>query len=101
METTEERGSSKGGGSSEPTELFLQWGNRKRIRCVRVKDPRISTRLNAVVGGITRKLVHNHKETSHLQPNRLTRGREASEREAYSFFFFYLPPTSHSFCFSH
>ena len=78
METTEERGSSKGGGSSEPTELFLQWGNRKRIRCVRVKDPRISTRLNAVVGGITRKLVHNHKETSHLQPNRLTRNSDGA-----------------------
>ncbi|KAJ1433248.1 hypothetical protein SESBI_06190 [Sesbania bispinosa] len=33
--------------------FFLQWGNRKRLRCVRVKDPRISARLN---GGIRRKL---------------------------------------------
>lgn len=70
--------------ATEP-EFFLQWGNRKRLRCVRVKDPRISTRLNG--GVIRRKLnsgVENHrsgvteKESSHLhhhqqQPNRLTR----------------------------
>ncbi|MED6108496.1 hypothetical protein PIB30_024526 [Stylosanthes scabra] len=81
METEERGGSNKGGGGGEPSELFLQWGNRKRIRCVRVKDPRISTRLNAVVGGITRKLVHNnnnHKETSHLHPNRLTRNSDGA-----------------------
>jgi len=78
---TEER-NQKGCKGSEP-EFFLQWGHRKRLRCVRVKDPRISTRLN---GGIRRKLgsaldhrsgvtvaekeaSHNH----HQQPNRLTR----------------------------
>nr|ACU22854.1 unknown [Glycine max] len=48
---TEER-NQKDCKASEP-EFFLQWGNRKRLRCVRVKDPRISARLN---GGIRRKL---------------------------------------------
>ncbi|XP_057437714.1 uncharacterized protein LOC130729881 [Lotus japonicus] len=76
--------------ASEP-EFFLQWGNRKRLRCVRVKDPRISTRLNGG-GGIRRKLasgVDHHrsgvtaseKETSHhphQQPNRLTRNSDGT-----------------------
>lgn len=75
--------------ATEP-EFFLQWGNRKRLRCVRVKDPRISTRLNG--GVIRRKLnsgVENHrsgvteKESSHLhhhqqQPNRLTRNSDGT-----------------------
>ena len=73
--------------ATEP-EFFLQWGNRKRLRCVRVKDPRISTRLN---GGIRRKIDTNsnrsgvtlsEKETSHLhhqqQPNRLTRNSDGA-----------------------
>ncbi|MBA0832848.1 hypothetical protein Goarm_017207 [Gossypium armourianum] len=31
-------------------ELFLQWGNRKRLRCVRVKDPqKISHKSNAII----------------------------------------------------
>ncbi|KAK7396156.1 hypothetical protein VNO78_16961 [Psophocarpus tetragonolobus] len=82
---TEER-NQKGCKASEP-EFFLQWGNRKRLRCVRVKDPRISARLN---GGIRRKLgsALDHrsgltvadKETSHhhQQPNRLTRNSDGA-----------------------
>ncbi|BAT84932.1 hypothetical protein VIGAN_04241300 [Vigna angularis var. angularis] len=86
---TEER-NQKGCKGSEP-EFFLQWGHRKRLRCVRVKDPRISTRLN---GGIRRKLgstldhrsgvsgvtvaekesSHNH----HQQPSRLTRNSDGA-----------------------
>jgi hypothetical protein len=60
---------------SEP-ELFLQWGNRKRVRCVRVKDPEISARFNAVIPRkIASRFASSEKETSHLhlQPNRLTR----------------------------
>ncbi|KAK2415894.1 hypothetical protein P8452_60949 [Trifolium repens] len=79
--------------TTEP-EFFLQWGNRKRLRCVRVKDPRISTRLNGG-GGIRRKLnsgldnnnrsgvTFSEKETSNLlhhqqQPNRLTRNSDGA-----------------------
>ncbi|KAJ7971886.1 DUF1639 family protein [Quillaja saponaria] len=65
-------------------EVFLKWGNKKRVRCVRVKDPRISSRLN---GGIRRKLTSSidrcvvtvsQKESSHLQPNRFTRNSEGA-----------------------
>jgi hypothetical protein len=52
---------------SEP-ELFLQWGNRKRVRCVRVKDPEISARFRKITYRFA-----SEKESSHLQPNRLTR----------------------------
>ena len=64
--------------SSEP-EIFLQWGNRKRLRCTRAKDPRISARLN---DGFRRKLTSpldpsvtnaSEKENNNLQLNRLRR----------------------------
>ncbi|KAK4272319.1 hypothetical protein QN277_020892 [Acacia crassicarpa] len=80
---TEER-NQRGCKIAEP-DFFLQWGNRKRLRCVRVKDPRISSRLN---GGIRRKLTStvdrsgvtsaNDKESSHLHPNRLTRSSDGA-----------------------
>ncbi|KAK6243502.1 hypothetical protein QUC31_009911 [Theobroma cacao] len=61
-------------------ELFLQWGNRKRLRCVRVKDPqKISHKSNAVIRRrITSRLLE--KESSPFsQPNhRLTRNSEAA-----------------------
>lgn len=70
--------------ASEP-EFFLQWGNRKRLRCVRVKGSEISERLN---GGIFRKITSSRiqsfavsaseKENSHLQSNRLTRNSEGT-----------------------
>lgn len=68
---------------SEP-ELFLQWGNRKRVRCVRVKDPEISARFNAVIPRkIASRFASSEKETSHLhlQPNRLTRSSEGPTPE--------------------
>jgi len=60
---------------SEP-ELFLQWGNRKRVRCVRVKDPEISARFNV---GIRRKFTYrfaSEKESSHHPSNSLPRSSE-------------------------
>lgn len=66
---TEERNQSV---CKEP-ELFLQWGNRKRVRCVRVKDPEISARFN---GGIRRKFTYrfaSEKESSHHPSNSLLR----------------------------
>ncbi|OIW03298.1 hypothetical protein TanjilG_09945 [Lupinus angustifolius] len=53
------------------SEFFLQWGNRKRLRCVRVKNTQISSRFNGVApSGL-------EKEGSHLQqqqqPNRISR----------------------------
>ncbi|KAI4350361.1 hypothetical protein L6164_004823 [Bauhinia variegata] len=81
METEEKnQGTCK---TSEP-EFFLQWGNRKRLRCVRVKDPRISARLS---GGIRRKLsstvdrsgpTPSEKESAHFQSNRLTRNSDGT-----------------------
>ncbi|KAF1886164.1 hypothetical protein Lal_00045394 [Lupinus albus] len=74
---TEER-NQRGIKESEP-EFLLQWGNKKRLRCVRVKNSQISSRFN---GGIKRKLVVAssgfEKEGSHLQqqqqqPNRISR----------------------------
>ncbi|KAG4940301.1 hypothetical protein AAZX31_16G038100 [Glycine max] len=85
---TEER-NQKDCKASEP-EFFLQWGNRKRLRCVRVKDPRISARLN---GGIRRKLgsamehhrsgltvpeKEHHHHHHHQQLNRLTRNSDGA-----------------------
>lgn len=66
--------------ASEP-EFFLQWGNKKRLRCVRVKGPDVSERFG---GRMRRKITSSRidrclvaaseKEISHhLQPNRLTR----------------------------
>lgn len=57
--------------SLEP-EIFLQWGNKKRLRCVRVKDPQISQKSNGVV---RRKISSRFlvKESSLLQTTRLTR----------------------------
>lgn len=61
------------------TDFFLQWGNRKRLRCVRVKDPNVSVRSN---GAIRRKITSridrsvvtgSEKESAHLQPSRFTR----------------------------
>ncbi|KAI9093655.1 hypothetical protein K1719_027104 [Acacia pycnantha] len=79
---TEER-NQKGYKSSE-SKFLLQWGNRKRLRCVRLKDPRVSSRLN---GGIRRKITSpvdrsgittSDKENAHFQPNRFTRNSEGA-----------------------
>lgn len=70
---TEERNQRACKQPSEP-ELFLQWGNRKRVRCVRVKDPEISARFNAGIRRkITSRFASSDKDASHLQLNPLTR----------------------------
>ncbi|XP_020534340.1 uncharacterized protein LOC105632624 isoform X2 [Jatropha curcas] len=61
-------------------EFFLQWGNKKRLRCVRVRDPQIiSHRSDGVfrrniTSRIDRRVVSSatEKETSHPQSHRLT-----------------------------
>uniref|UniRef100_A0A5B6Z744 Uncharacterized protein n=1 Tax=Davidia involucrata TaxID=16924 RepID=A0A5B6Z744_DAVIN len=58
------------------TDFFLQWGNRKRLRCVRVKDPEISNQSNG--GRVRRKITSrfvtaSEKETFPFQPTRLAR----------------------------
>ncbi|KAL6986938.1 hypothetical protein U1Q18_012699 [Sarracenia purpurea var. burkii] len=68
--------------ATEP-DLFLQWGNRKRLRCVRVRDPEIS--YGTYGGRIRRRIASGivtsafEKESSLLQPpTRLTRNSEAA-----------------------
>uniref|UniRef100_A0A2P2L6G8 Uncharacterized protein LOC105123546 n=1 Tax=Rhizophora mucronata TaxID=61149 RepID=A0A2P2L6G8_RHIMU len=68
-------------------EFFLQWGNKKRLRCVRVRDPRIVAQRS---DGLSRKKITSRidrfivssatqKEVaSHLQSNRLTRNSESA-----------------------
>ncbi|KAM7251483.1 hypothetical protein ACFE04_023366 [Oxalis oulophora] len=79
MEEKNQRNGTKAG--LEP-EFFLQWGNRKRLRCVRVKDPQMSQRSNGAAGGIKRRVSSRfdrclvEKDTSVLQPNRPTRNSE-------------------------
>ena len=61
------------------TDFFLQWGNRKRLRCVRIKDPNVSVRSSGAVrrkmtSRIDRSVVTaSEKESAHLQPSRFTR----------------------------
>lgn len=100
---TEER-NQRGSKIAEP-EFFLQWGNRKRLRCVRVKDPRISSRLN---GGIRRKLTStldrsgfsaSDKEISHLQqPNRLTRSESTKPTKIFLHHLCLVARKSQIFC---
>ncbi|XP_065853958.1 uncharacterized protein [Euphorbia lathyris] len=68
-------------------DFFLQWGNKKRLRCVRVRDPQIiSQRSNGlfsrkITSRIDRRVVVSsaaEKEASHPHPNRLTRNSEAA-----------------------
>ncbi|KAJ0014403.1 uncharacterized protein LOC116123229 [Pistacia vera] len=70
----------KSSSSSMEPEFFLQWGNKKRLRCVRVKDPqKLSQKSNGVIRRritrIDRCLVTaSDKETT----SRLTRNSEAA-----------------------
>ncbi|TYI57347.1 hypothetical protein E1A91_D11G274300v1 [Gossypium mustelinum] len=61
-------------------ELFLQWGNRKRLRCVRVKDPqKISHKSNAIIRRrITSRLLDKESSPFSQFNPRLTRNSEAS-----------------------
>ncbi|KAJ6858399.1 hypothetical protein NC652_040853 [Populus alba x Populus x berolinensis] len=72
--------------SLEP-EFFLQWGNKKRLRCVRVRDPQIISRRSdgvfrrKITSRIDRFVVSSattEKDTSLLQSNRITRNSEAA-----------------------
>ncbi|KAE8678597.1 arabinogalactan peptide 14-like [Hibiscus syriacus] len=62
------------------SELFLQWGNRKRLRCVRVKDPKkISHKSNVMVRRrITCRLLDKDSSPSSRSNHRLTRNSEAA-----------------------
>ncbi|KAE8664721.1 adenylylsulfate kinase family protein [Hibiscus syriacus] len=62
------------------SELFLQWGNRKGLRCVRVKDPqKISHKSNAIVRRrITCRLFCKDSSPSSRSNHRLTRNSEAA-----------------------
>ncbi|GMI79059.1 hypothetical protein like AT3G03880 [Hibiscus trionum] len=61
-------------------EVFLQWGNRKRLRCVRVKDPqKISHKSNAIVRRrITSRLLDKESSPFSQYNHRLTRNSEAA-----------------------
>ncbi|KAF2288185.1 hypothetical protein GH714_004866 [Hevea brasiliensis] len=67
-------------------DFFLQWGNKKRLRCVRVRDPEIISQRSdgvfrrKITTRIDRRIVSSatEKETSHPQSNRLTRNSEAA-----------------------
>ncbi|KAJ4721257.1 DUF1639 family protein [Melia azedarach] len=82
MEKEEDRKQRACKSSSMEPEFFLQWGNKKRLRCVRVKDPqKFSQKSNGVIrrkitsSRIDRCLVTtSEKETS----NRLTRNSEGT-----------------------
>ncbi|XVE62585.1 hypothetical protein DITRI_Ditri06bG0130200 [Diplodiscus trichospermus] len=62
-------------------ELFLQWGNRKRLRCVRVKDPqKISPqKSNGIIRGrITSRLIDKESSPFSQSNHRLTRNSETA-----------------------
>ncbi|XP_022719966.1 uncharacterized protein LOC111277813 isoform X2 [Durio zibethinus] len=61
-------------------ELFLQWGNRKRLRCVRVKDPqKISHKSKAIIRRrITSRLLDKESSPFSQSNTRLTRNSEAA-----------------------
>uniref|UniRef100_A0A6N2NG38 Uncharacterized protein n=1 Tax=Salix viminalis TaxID=40686 RepID=A0A6N2NG38_SALVM len=67
-------------------EFFLQWGNKKRLRCVRVRDPQIISQRSdgvfrrKITSRIDRFVVSSattEKDTSLPQSNRLTRCRNS------------------------
>ncbi|XWS58511.1 hypothetical protein CRYUN_Cryun08bG0040400 [Craigia yunnanensis] len=61
-------------------ELFLQWGNRKRLRCVRVKDPqKIFHKSNAIIRRrITSRLLDKESSPFSQSNHHLTRNSEAA-----------------------
>ncbi|XP_021620370.1 uncharacterized protein LOC110620800 isoform X2 [Manihot esculenta] len=68
------------------SDFFLQWGNKKRLRCVRVRGPEIISQRSdgvfrrKITTRIDRRIVSpaTEKEASHPQSNRLTRNSEAA-----------------------
>ncbi|XAR68652.1 hypothetical protein NMG60_11003850 [Bertholletia excelsa] len=61
------------------TDFLLQWGSRKKLRCVRFRDPEMSDPSNAG-GRIRRKITSRvvNKDVALLQPPRFTRNPEAA-----------------------
>ncbi|CAK9149886.1 unnamed protein product [Ilex paraguariensis] len=74
---------------SPETDLFLQWGNSKRVRCVRFRDPDFSDpskngRLRRKIS--SRFLTLSQKQTSFPQPpTRLTRYHKSEENPIFFF----------------
>lgn len=59
-------------------DFFLQWGNRKRLRCVKVKEDGITEKSNGVIrkkatSRIDRRVVTAEKEAPFLHSNGLNR----------------------------
>ncbi|XP_039045469.1 uncharacterized protein LOC120185270 isoform X2 [Hibiscus syriacus] len=62
-------------------EVFLQWGNRKRLRCVRVKDhpQKISLKSNTIIRRrITSRLLDKESSPFSQYTHRLTRNSESA-----------------------
>lgn len=67
-------------------DFFLQWGNKKRLRCVRVRDPQIISQRSdgvfrrKITSRIDRRVISpaTEKDPSHPQSLRLTRNSEAA-----------------------
>ena len=73
----------KGYSGSEP-DFLLRWGNRKRLRCVKVKDGRNVSEKSDCLGSkkitsrVDRRVVTAEKEIpSPQQPNRLNRSSDS------------------------
>ncbi|KVH90645.1 uncharacterized protein LOC112521517 [Cynara cardunculus var. scolymus] len=89
MEKIEKRGGCKQQEST--TDLFLRWGNKKRLRCVRVRDPDDTADPSFAVSGRRRirRKINSHfvafsSDNEHREPSlppqstRLTRNSEAA-----------------------
>lgn len=70
-------------------EFFLQWGNRKRLRCVRVREDGVIEKSNGVIrkkatSRIDRRVVTGEKEPPLLHSNGLNRANESRKRQSSS-----------------
>ncbi|XP_077227019.1 uncharacterized protein LOC143860322 [Tasmannia lanceolata] len=64
------------------TDFLLQWGNRKRLRCIKMKDEEISEKSNALIrkrttSRVDRRVVRAEKESPSLLPNRPNRNSDS------------------------
>ncbi|KAL5681894.1 hypothetical protein ACJX0J_008279, partial [Zea mays] len=59
------RGSSRGGGTAAKRDLMLQWGNRKRPRCVKVQRRDEATEKAAISQRRDEAAVAHHHPTGH------------------------------------
>ncbi|KAJ4971089.1 hypothetical protein NE237_004188 [Protea cynaroides] len=73
----------KAGRASE-TDFLLQWGNRKRLRCVKVKEEATTEKSDGVIrkkitSRVDRRVVRGEEAPlPHLQPNHINRNSETS-----------------------